>query len=91
MEVPVRRSLAVIAITLSAALVACGGSSDKYSRAAYIDAAMANFKSSGAPITTKQAECCGGILPTDVGWKNCSVAIRRFGRWTCTRMENVWR
>ena len=62
-----RRPLALIAVVLTAVLVACGGSGDKYSRADYVDAAMANFKSSGAPITTKQAECFIGVVVDGIG------------------------
>ena len=62
-----RRPFAVIAIALTALLVACGGSSDKYSRADYVDAAMKNFESAGAPITTKQAECFIGVVVDGIG------------------------
>lgn len=62
-----RRPLAVIALALTAVLVACGGSSDKYSRADYVDAAMAQFDGSGAPITTKQAKCFIGEVVDGIG------------------------
>ena len=62
-----RRQLALIAVLLAAVLVACGGSGDKYSRADYVDAAMANFESAGAPITTKQAECFIGVVVDGIG------------------------
>ena len=62
-----RRPFAVIALTLAAVLVACGGSSDKYSRADYVDAAMKNFTSAGAPITAKQAECFIGVVVDGIG------------------------
>lgn len=62
-----RRPLAVIALVLSAVLVACGGSSDKYSRADYVDAAMQEFNSSGAPISSKQAKCFIGEVVDGIG------------------------
>ena len=53
-----RRSLAVPALVLAVVLAACGGgSSNKYSKADYVDAAMAKFQAQGAPITSRQAEC----------------------------------
>jgi hypothetical protein len=69
MEVPVRRSLAVIAITLSAVLVACGGggSSDKYSKADYVDAAMNEFTAKGAPISKTEATCFIGTVVDGIG------------------------
>jgi len=63
----VRRPLAVIALGLTAILVACGGSSDKYSRADYVDAAMQEFDSSGAPISAKQAKCFIGEVVDGIG------------------------
>ena len=53
-----RRSLAVPALALAVVLAACGGgSSNKYSKADYVGAAMAKFEAQGAPITSRQAEC----------------------------------
>lgn len=62
-----RRPLAVIALALSAVLVACGGSNDKYSRADYVGAAMAQFSPSGAPISSKQAKCFIGEVVDGIG------------------------
>lgn len=60
-----RRPLSLIA--LAAVLVACGGSSDKYSRADYVGAAMTQFDASGAPISTKQAKCFIGEVVDGIG------------------------
>jgi hypothetical protein len=63
-----RRSLAVPALALAVVLAACGGgSSNKYSKADYVDAAMAKFQAQGAPITSRQAECFIGQVVDGIG------------------------